>query len=93
LKQPVKEFKPRSGIDARQRVGPNRSRSEARSLLTRQEAGLASKPHIAMSSNPMEVTRCGSPAEEYALKFAAETEALSSQNTFFGKKTFDEATT
>jgi hypothetical protein len=46
-----------------------------------------------MSSNPMEVTRCGSPAEEYALKFAAEAEALRSQNTFFGKKSFDEATT
>jgi hypothetical protein len=41
----------------------------------------------------MEVTRCGSPAEEYALKFAAEAEALRSQNTFFGKKSFDEATT
>ena len=32
-------------------------------------------------------------AKEYALKFAAETEALRSQNTFFGKKSFDEATT
>jgi hypothetical protein len=31
--------------------------------------------------------------EEYALKFAAETEALGSQNTFFGKKSFNEATT
>jgi hypothetical protein len=45
-----------------------------------------------MSSNPTEVTRCG-PTEEYALKFAAETEALRSQNTFFGKKSFDEAAT
>jgi hypothetical protein len=45
-----------------------------------------------MSSNPTEVTRCV-PMEEYALKFAAETEALGSQNTFFGKKSFNEATT
>jgi hypothetical protein len=41
----------------------------------------------------MEVTCCGEMAKEYALKFAAETEALRSQNTFFGKKSFDEATT
>jgi hypothetical protein len=32
-------------------------------------------------------------AKEYALKFPAETEALTYQNTFFGKKSFDEATT
>ena len=33
------------------------------------------------------------PAEAYALKFAAETEALRSQNTFFWNEIVDEATT
>jgi len=33
------------------------------------------------------------PAEEYVLKFAAETQALSSQNTFFWSEIVEQATT
>jgi hypothetical protein len=53
---------------------------------------LGSRPHIAMSSSDGSYV-LREMAKEYALKFAAETEALRSQNTFFGKKSFDEATT
>jgi hypothetical protein len=91
LKQPVQTFKPRRGIDARQRIGPNRSRTDLAFIdQVRSTLGFKVAHRDVVEPDGSYALRA---TEEYALKFAAETEALGSQNTFFGKKSFNEATT